>query len=70
MTDRILVSSGKPQRYGSQTLFKGGELVVQPTEDPEHLDDRRKSLGLIPEADYLCLLRFYTPSQPISDSTR
>jgi hypothetical protein len=70
MTDRTLLSSGKPQRYGSQALFKDGEFIVRPTEDPEHLDDRRKSLGLIPEADYLCLLRSYTLGQPGSGSTK
>jgi hypothetical protein len=64
MTDRALVSSGKPQRYGSQAFFKDGELVLRPTENPEKLDERRKSIGMMPEADYLCLLRFTTPADP------
>jgi hypothetical protein len=59
-TDRLLVASGKPQRYGSQFTMENGELVAQPTEDPANLDRRRKSLGMIPEVDYLCVLRFYT----------
>jgi hypothetical protein len=70
MTDRALVSSGKPQRYGSQTFFKDGELVLRPTENPEKLDERRKSLGMIPEVDYLCLLRFSTPGLTSSGATR
>jgi len=70
LTDRALVSSGKPQRYGSQAYFKDGELVVRPIENPETLDQRRKSLGMIPEADYLCLLRFNSPGQTVTSSSR
>lgn len=53
--DRALIASGKPQRYGTQVSYKDGIFAVLPTEDPAHLDRRRKSLGLIPEADYLCI---------------
>jgi hypothetical protein len=67
--DRALIASGKPQRYGTQGTFKDGELVIQPSEDPAHLDRRRASLGMVPEADYLCLLRFYTLHTPASANT-
>jgi hypothetical protein len=62
-TDRELISSGQLQRYGTQGVYRDGELVIRPTEDPANLDKRRKSLGMIPEADYVCVLRFYTPTQ-------
>lgn len=61
MIDRTLVSSGKPQRYGSQAFFQDGAMRVRPSEAPGQLEQRRAALGLIPESDYLCILRFYTP---------
>jgi hypothetical protein len=53
--DRALIASGRPQRYGTQVSYKDGVFALLPTEDPGHLDRRRRSLGLIPEADYLCV---------------
>ena len=47
--DRVAVSSGKPQRYGTQ--FDGG-TDLHPLEDPQNVDVRRKQLGLEPLADY------------------
>lgn len=42
------------QRYGTQLICdKAGNLQPLPVEDPDHLDDRRRQMGLKPMADYL-----------------
>lgn len=52
--DRLLLQQGKPQRYGSQaTSADGGVSLLTPVEDPEHLDARRKAMGLPPICEYL-----------------
>ncbi len=50
LEDRVLVSEGKPQLYGTQ-IDKAGNLY--PVEDDIHVDDRRKQLGLSPLREYL-----------------
>lgn len=52
MTDRVLMQQGKPQRYGSQFRMVDGKLEAYPIEDEEHVDDRRKEMGLEPLAAY------------------
>jgi hypothetical protein len=52
LTDRILVGRGKKQRFGTQGKWEQGKLVASPIEDPEHVDERRKSVGLEPLAEY------------------
>lgn len=44
--DRVLVTDGKPQRYGTQFKLIAGELVPDPIEDRDRLDERRAQLGL------------------------
>jgi hypothetical protein len=44
--DRILVLDGKPQRYGTQFKLIAGELVPDPIEDRDHLDERRTQMGM------------------------
>jgi hypothetical protein len=59
LTDRVLRHQGKPQRYGSQFVpdpAPPGTMVMQPTEDVEHLDQRRASVGLMPISEYRCVL--------------
>ena len=53
LTDRVLVRSGKPQRYGCSFSMKDGKLVADPVEDLAHLDARRAAVGLPPMADYV-----------------
>ena len=54
MYDRIALEfDHKKQRYGSQVSCVGGQWVPSELEDPDHLDDRRRSIGLSSEADYL-----------------
>lgn len=66
LEDRLLVADGKPQRYGSQ--LSTNPLRFDPIEDEAHVDERRRSIGLEPLADYA--KRFgltYTPKE-VSDS--
>ena len=53
--DRVRVSDGLPQRYGTQLLMKPGSKSweLQPIEDEAHVDDRRATVGFEPLADYL-----------------
>ena len=53
--DRTQLSLGNPQRYGSQIGQAGGKMVVLPVENREKIDEYRKSMGMMPLADYLKL---------------
>lgn len=53
LTDRVLVAEKKKQLYGTQLTQHGDTLVPQPIEDEEHVDERRKEIGLQPLAEYL-----------------
>jgi uncharacterized protein DUF6624 len=57
MMDRILIESGKPQRYGTQFLIVAGRFVAPPLEDTLHVDERRAAVGLPPMAEYVFLLK-------------
>ncbi|MBE1491382.1 DUF6624 domain-containing protein [Plantactinospora soyae] len=54
LTDRILTAEGTPQLYGTQFWYgPNGDGPIQPLpiEDPERLDERRRSVGLGAFAD-------------------
>ena len=51
--DRVAVNGGKEQRYGTQIEKKDGKWQPKPVEDPDNLDKRRSSVGLMPMSDYL-----------------
>ena len=60
LTDRVLVNEGKPQRYGTQMHSDPahpGRFVMGALEDPAQLDARRAAVGMMPEADYQCVVR-------------
>lgn len=57
MMDRILIESGKPQRYGTSFAIVAGRLVAHPLEDTLHVDERRAAVGLPPMAEYVVLLK-------------
>ena len=60
LTDRVLVNEGSPQIYGTQIQDIEGNAVLRPVEDPDHLDKRRREMGLGPITDYLHILKeFY-----------
>ena len=50
LEDRVRIAEGKPQLYGSQ--LKTDPLRFDPIEDEVHVDERRRSIGLEPLADY------------------
>ncbi len=53
--DRVQIMQGGKQRYGTQVIVdeaKGGGVVGR-LEDPGHVDERRKAIGLGPLAEYL-----------------
>lgn len=54
LDDRIRAFEGRPQRYGTQFDWDAdGELSPLPIEDPDGVDDRRRTLGLAPLRDDL-----------------
>ena len=54
LEDRIAINEGKKQRYGTQIISgPNGLPCVAPIEDPEHLDELRKSVGLPTMQEYL-----------------
>jgi hypothetical protein len=56
LTDRVLLKSGRAQRYGSSFSVTGGKLVADPIEDEHSVDARRAAVGLPPMADYAKML--------------
>jgi hypothetical protein len=52
LEDRIRVSEGRPQRYGTQFDWDStGEMSPHPIENPECVDERRRAIGLGPLAE-------------------
>ncbi len=50
LIDRILISEGKKQLYGTQYILKDdGTSELEPVEDPANLEKRRKEIGLTNE---------------------
>jgi len=50
--DRVRIQDGQKQLYGSQFDTKNGKCEPQPIEDAEHVEERRRAMGLTPLADY------------------
>ncbi|WP_329108459.1 hypothetical protein OG792_07285 [Micromonospora sp. NBC_01699] len=60
LTDRVRRAEGKPQLYGTQFWYGPdgtGELTPQPIEDLPGLDERRRTAGLGPFAEYEAHMR-------------
>lgn len=53
MWDRLALSDGKLQRYGTQMRCAAGRWIAAPIEAPDGLDARRAELKLKPMADYV-----------------
>lgn len=59
LTDRIRVFQELPQVFGTQMAMTPNEFGVMsptptvPIEDPEHLDDRRKLMGMPPHSEFV-----------------
>jgi hypothetical protein len=53
LVDRVRLEHGHKQIYGTQYLtVREGEWVRRPLEDPDRVDERRKSVGLVPILEY------------------
>jgi len=53
LLDRVCMNQGKPQVYGTQfTSGADGKLVLYSVEDAEHVDERRRAVGLGSMAEY------------------
>lgn len=50
--DRTRIQDGQKQLYGSQFDTQGDKCEPLPIEDTEHVDERRKAVGLGPLAEY------------------
>jgi hypothetical protein len=63
LEDRIRTFSGLPQRYGTQFDWdEDGVMNPRPIEDAEHVDERRRAIGLPPLAEKLAEVREATKS--------
>lgn len=56
LTDRIQLALGKPQRYGTQFDWFSGEFKSRDAADLGAIDANRRTLGLMPLADYACMM--------------
>jgi len=57
ITDRVLLASGKPQRYGTQFDWFAGDFALPEPSKLAETDAARARLGLMPLVDYVCTLR-------------
>ena len=55
--DRLRVSAGMKQLFGTQAVSSGGFLVLYPVEDEAKLDARRAEFGLVPINVYISHLQ-------------
>lgn len=64
LTDRVLRGEGKPQEYGTQFEARNGRWIPEPIYDEEHVEDRRRALGIISLSNYSCAVNaMYGPVQ-------
>ena len=56
-TDRVLMASGKSQRYGTQFDWFAGEFALPEADKLIKIDAARAQLGLMPLVDYVCTIR-------------
>jgi len=63
LLDRLRISAGMKQLFGTQAVHVNGFLVIYPIEDEAHVDDRRKQYGLPPIEDHKRFLerKYLTP---------
>jgi hypothetical protein len=53
LTDRVLLHEGQPQEYGTRAIARNGRFEPRKLLNPDHVDQRRASVGLGPLAGYL-----------------
>jgi hypothetical protein len=64
LKDRVLMHQGKPQIYGSQFNSDGDKWVLYDLEDPSHVDERRKSVHLMPLEMNKCAMAVFYDKPP------
>lgn len=58
--DKVLLSEGNPQLFGTVFRFEGEFMVMEPVQDPEHLDERRTQYLIPPMKEYIKMMEdFY-----------
>jgi hypothetical protein len=65
LTDRVLLHEGKPQEYGTQAIARDGRFEPRKLRDPDHVDERRASVGLDSLAEYLARMAAHHAPEPI-----
>jgi hypothetical protein len=65
LTDRVLLHEGQPQEYGTQAIARDGRFEPRNLRDPEHVDQRRASVGLGPLAEYLARMAEHHAPEPM-----
>ena len=53
LEDRYRMFTGQPQLYGTQLQLRNGTMKLWTIENPKHVDDRRKRVGLGSLRQYL-----------------
>jgi hypothetical protein len=56
LTDRALLAAGKQQRFGTQFDWYSGQFKPKGAADNTEIEANRKALGLMPLADYACMM--------------
>ncbi|AKQ68319.1 hypothetical protein A176_005231 [Myxococcus hansupus] len=64
LTDRVLVNTGKPQRYATQLEEVDGKMVPKALEDPEKVNARRAAVGLDSLEEYLAVVEQMRAARP------
>ena len=65
LTDRVLLAEGKPQEYGTQAIARDGGFQPRNLRDPEHVDQRRASVGLGSLAEYMAMMAGQHTPEPM-----
>ncbi len=63
LTDALCIAEDRPQVYGTKFQAVDGQLVPCPLDDPDAVDERRRTSGLEPLDDYAARLRQRFPSE-------
>jgi hypothetical protein len=53
LTDRVYLAEGRPQEYGTQVTARDGRWAPRLLRNLDHVDARRRAVGLEPLADYM-----------------
>ncbi|WP_445230677.1 DUF6624 domain-containing protein [Duganella rhizosphaerae] len=66
-TDRVLVGQGKAQRYGTQftpEAWATSHFGLPDEQSVREIDQHRRELGIMPLADYVCMMSYARRRQP------